>query len=462
MTWTNGARFFSPDYGLKAGALADAIGKQGPLMVDRHRALWSYASGVWRPEEARGEVARRTVALLGERYRPAHLRAVRDVLAATLPELQNLPVTPYINFRNCMLAWETGERLDHHPEYLSTVQLQVDWNPDARCPEFEAFIERAVPEDDRARAWQLLGYLIMSGNPLQRLFMLIGTGGNGKGIYLNVIRALLGEENIATASLQDLADDKFASADLQGMMANVCGDIDASFIQNTARVKELSGDDIVRAQHKGLRAFKFKFWGKAIFSANAIPGSADSSRGWTRRWEVIRFPYEPTKPDPGLSAKVTSREELQGIAVRAVIALQALMTDGDFARGESAQKAHEEFREKANRVIRWMNDPDSNVTKEEGVWNKGTVLLKAFRQWEADDSGHGGNACGAQKFTELARQAGLRYAIRNGNRGFWGLRVSDTVLIPPRDQQWVNRGSDVHQTAPSPPPAPEQTTLDLG
>ena len=70
MTWANGARFFSPDYGLMAGRLADAVQASGPLLVDIvDGRFWVYADGVWKPED--GEIRRRVVQLLGERYRPA-------------------------------------------------------------------------------------------------------------------------------------------------------------------------------------------------------------------------------------------------------------------------------------------------------------------------------------------------------------------------------------------------------
>jgi hypothetical protein len=111
-------------------------------------------------------------------------------------------------------------------------------------------------------------------------------------------------------------------------------------------------------------------------------GSSDSSKGWLRRWEVINFPYEPTKPDPGLSKRCTTPEELAGIAVKAVDALRMLMERGQFSRGESADTVHAEFAEKANRAIRWINDPDSAVVRDPDVWNKGTILVQAFREWE--------------------------------------------------------------------------------
>lgn len=428
----------------------------GPLMVDAQGVFWVYGDGVWRPDMTGVEIRRRAVRLLGERYRPAHYRTLLEVLATMCEEFAVAPASSVMNLRNGMLRWQGDPDpvlLDHHPEFMSTVRLPIDWDPTATCPTFDAFLDEAVPADDRDRAWQVLGYLLMSGNPLQRMFMLTGTGGNGKGVYLNVLRALLGDENTAAEPLHDLSENRFSTAELHGKLANICGDIDATFIQNTGRIKELCGDDRMKGERKNERQFYFKFWGKAIFSANAVPGSSDSSKGWTRRWEVVPFPYAPTKPDPTISHRIVSRE-LPGIALKAVYALRQLMEAGEFSRGESAETAHAEFAEKANRVLRWMNDPDSNVTLESDTWNKGTILLSAFRQWEAYDQGNGHKDIGTQRFNELARQAGLLQTKRDGHRGYYGLRVADTVLARPADQRWRNQHRGPVEKRPEVPSVP--------
>lgn len=464
MTWSTGARFFHQDYGLKAGALADAVLKEGPVLIDGAGTFWVYRGGVWRPDDK--EIRRRVVRLLGERHRPAHLRAVVELLAGTVEHFEVEPVSNMINMRSGLLRWRADPDpllLEHHDACLSSVQLPVDWDPAAVCPDFDAFLESAVPEDDRDRAWQVLGYLMMSGNPFQKLFLLTGGGGNGKGVFLNVVRALVGEDNFSAVPLRRFAETQFASAELHGKLANVCGDIDARFIEDTGRIKELAGDDKIDAERKGRDPFKFLFWGKAIFSANAIPGASDSSKGWLRRWEVINFPYEPTKPDPTLSARCTTPESLAGIAVKAVAALRTLMAEQQFTRGESAETAHAEFAEKANRAIRWINDPDSKVVRDPDCWNKGTILVQAFREWEEYDSGDKNKKTGVQHINELLRQSGLRYAIRRGQRGYYGVRITGTVFIKDADKPYLNVTlGEVHQSAPEPEPGFEQPALDQG
>lgn len=460
MSWAAGAKFFSPDYGLIAGRLVDAVEKDGPLLVDaRDGRFWVYEAGVWRLED--GDVRRRAVRILGDRYRPAHARTLVEMLSAHVERFTVSPITGVINFANGLLYWRDDPDpalIGHSPECLSTVQLPVEWDPSARCPSFDAFLEASLPADDVDRAWEVLGYLMMAGNPLQRMFLLSGSGGNGKGVFLNVARAMLGRGNYSSVNLHDIAgDDRFASAELYSKLANICGDIDATFIEKTGRIKELCGDDVINAQRKFGQPFQFLFWGKAIFSANAIPGTSDSSVGWSRRWEVIEFPYAPTKPDPHLSRRITE-SELPGIAVKAVHALRMLMDNGAFTSGESREKAHSEFADKANKVRRWLDDPDSGVERCEGeIFNKGTILLKAFREWEEHDSGSRTHT-GVQRFNELCRQAGLRPTAKRGTRGYYGARITRFVFTTPQDRVWINYESGTPRSAPPDTP-PEPATL---
>lgn len=401
---------------------------------------WVYDGGVWQPGEK--VVHQRIVGMLGERYRPAHSNAIRDVMRAMCPEIDIAPVPQLINVTNGMIDWKAPSLpalLSHDPKYLSTVQLPWAWAAEpSSCAEFEAFLEAAVAPDDRARVWELIGYLLMSGNPLQRMFLMTGGGGNGKGVLLAVIRALLGKRNLAAVPLDDFVENRFASADTLGKLCNLCGDIDVGFIEKTGKIKTLSGEDDVRAERKGLDGFTFEFWGKAVFSANGIPTSSDSSRGWLRRWEVIHFPNEPAKPDRGLKARLTTRSSLEAVMVRAVLALRGLMERGEFSHGVSARDAHREFAERSNPVLAWIAD---TAYYDPSAWYARDVLINRFRLWHRREN-PGGREWSSHLFYERLRQVrGVREAKIQGTRGFRGLRFNEDVhmvdLSTDADQQKV-------------------------
>ena len=135
----------------------------------------------------------------------------------------------------------------------------------------------------------------MPGNPLHKMFLLYGRGFNGKGVLLRVFTALAGML-ISAVSLHSLAAERFARAALFGKLVNICGDIDGAHIERTGLLKQLTGEDLISAEHKFARPFEFTNWAVPLFSANEIPSSSDTSRGWLDRWGA--FQYLPPTPSP--------------------------------------------------------------------------------------------------------------------------------------------------------------------
>jgi putative DNA primase/helicase len=427
-----GSKFFHPDLGLAAVRAADAVLDLGPVRVGAlDGRWWCYERGVWAPNDL--EISRRVVQLLGERYRGHHSENVQDVLRTRVPLLEIEPVTAVVNVPNGLLHWRAPDGpylAEHDPAALSTVQLPVEWDPSATCPGVDAFLAGAVDPDDLQRVWEMIGYLVMSGNPLQRMFLLNGPGGNGKGVLLGVIGALLGKANTVAVSLHSFATNRFAPARLAGRLANICGDIPSAYIEDTAKIKELAGQDRIDAEEKGRDPFSFEFWGKSIFSCNGLPGSADGSKGWTRRWEIVSFPNAPAAPDRGLRDRLCEPAELRGVLVKAIGALRALMDRGDFVRGEAAEVVHRDFAIRSNKLLAWIDE--EMVMHPEG-WTPRGDLLRAFRWWDANEN-PSGKAMSSQTFYDRIRQIeGLRESKRRGVRGVAGMVKRSEVheVLPP-------------------------------
>lgn len=440
-------KLFNKD-GLRAHAAAAQIVTAGPIRYGADGVFWTYRDGLWSPGDQ--DVHGRIVGALGELYRPAHSHAIRDVLRAQLPEIDVAPVTRYINFRNGLVDWADNlapRQIGHDPGFLSTVQLPIEWDDGAStCADFDTFLDQSVPRDDVLRVWEILGYLMMSGNPLQKLFLFTGGGGNGKGVLMAVIMAILGRRNVSSVPLTDFAENQFATADVHGKLANICGDIDTTYIERTGRIKELAGEDQVRGERKFGQPFYFDFWGKALFSANGIPTSSDGSRGWLRRWEIVSFPFEPQKPDRGLKARLTTPESLRAIAQRSVYALRDLMEREHFYHGESAAGAHAKFAVRNNRVLAWIED---SAYIDPTARNERSSLYRAYRMWDAAEN-PGGRSMSATTFYERLEQVpGVRAVKVRGVRLITGLRLNTDVhlvdLTEPEEEGGAETGVETER-----------------
>lgn len=417
-------QLFDPKEGLRARTAANVVLGMGPLRWGQDGWFWAYDNGVYVPGEE--VVHRRIVEALGEKYRGSHDTAIRAVLRALIPPIDCSPVPQYVNFRNGLLDWAhpSGPKLiPHDPSVPSTVQLMIDWDPTAQCPEFHAFLGEVIAPDDVPRVWEVIGYMLMSGNPLHRAFLLAGGGRNGKSAFMRTVLAILGRANISHVPLADFSQSRFATAQLYGRTANVCGDIDSTYLENTGRFKEAVGEDELSAEHKFGQPFRFTAWCSMLFSANEIPGSADSSKGWVDRWEVIPFPnYIGDRVDRTLEPRLQAPASLQGIAAAGVAALRVLMDRQSFRTTTAGQEAKEEFARKSNPLYQWLED-NATVTGSAADFARGTELYGNYKSW-AEDAGM--KQLGRIKFYEKLRQCGdlgVTPVKRGGVDGYKGLRL---------------------------------------
>lgn len=414
--------FFGKGQGLLASKLAASVMAAGPLAHGRDDRMWVYDGGVWVPgdKELRGRVIR----LLGDRYRGSYVKTVQDVVIDRTDEVKSEPIPEFINFRNGLLNWRTGVLVPHDPKVMSTVQVPVDWDESATCPAFDKFLSEVLHADSVEFFWEVAGYGLRPGNPLQVAFLLLGSGGNGKSTALGALTALYGQENVSAVSLKDLTDNRFMKADLFGKLANIAGDIDAGYVENTAQFKQITGGDVISAEHKNRDAFTFQSWAVPFFSANKAPGSSDVSDGYLRRWVVVNFPnrFEPVA-DNRLNVSLTDPAELAGMAVHAVAALRTLVERGTFEYPETVKAAKEEFAQSLDQSREFIAE---QCQTGDGLWDSRKMLYASYKGW-ASGSGH--KELGSREFFKRLRQQGYEEkkqgAKAEAERGFAGLRVSE-------------------------------------
>jgi putative DNA primase/helicase len=383
-----------------------------------------YNNGVWTPgvDRIEGEI----VKLLGNRYRNAHTRNVLDVIRHQ-PETVRItrdPLPEFINVPNGMVRWNDSVLLTHSPAYRSTVQLPIEYDPDATCPKFDKFLADVLPLDcyepcdgGPGFIWELIGYALYSGNPLHIAVLFFGKGRNGKGTLLRIMKAVIGARNTSAVGLHELTENRFRAATLFGKTANLAGDLDSRWIDNTAAFKSITGGDTIQGEHKYGAVFDFTPWALPIYSANKPFGSADSSEGWKARWVVVPFPTMFPGDDPGLDARLQTGPELRGILRRGIEALPALMQRGRLPRPASVANAKEYFIAASDVVRAWVDeacefDPDA--------WTPRQDLYSKYSQHTVFDGSKRLSA--AAFYNRLEQIRGVTPHKSVGVRGFRGIR----------------------------------------
>ncbi|OBK51436.1 hypothetical protein A5657_18130 [Mycobacterium kubicae] len=431
--------FFAQSGGLLVRTLADSVTSSVTCGYNQtNNAFYVYDAGVFTPDNNR--IDAHIVGLLDERWRPTHTANALGVIRHHR-STRNITCTPdarWINTANGMVDWRNGARFDHSPNYGSTVQLPVEFHAEAACPAVDQFLAEVLPLDcytptedcPQGFIWELIGYAMYSGNPHHIAVMLWGKGRNGKGALIRLIKALLGEANCASVGLQELVENRFRAAELYGKLANLVGDLDPTWLKNTAMFKSITGADTIAAERKFGQPFTFTPWALPIYSTNKPFGSADSSEGWNDRWIVVPFPRSFTDDDKDvyIDAKLQNPAELQGAMARGIAALRTLMKRGHLAIPPSVAEAKQQFILASDSVRSWI---DSYCVLKSGVFTSRTELFSAY---QTDTALDGTKQLSNREFYSRVEQiAGIDAHKRDGVRGFRGIRRKTLEELLKRD-----------------------------
>jgi putative DNA primase/helicase len=266
--------------------------------------------------------------------------------------LVNPKAKELINLKNGMLDWKTGEILPHSPDYLSTIQLNAEYDPSATCPELDQFLKDVVIADALPMVEEWIGYLMIPDTGQQKMFIASGPGGNGKGTFLKIVSTFLGEENTSSISLFDIAEDRFSTAGLFGKLANFRDDLDTEKINRTGKMKAIVSGDAVNAEYKGRDQFRFRPFARHIFATNHLPHTSDFSEGYFDRFVITDFPNRirgTAKDIKDYDAVLMSRPHFfSALLNKALVGLRRLKSQGKFTYAESTQRELEEYKSDNN------------------------------------------------------------------------------------------------------------------
>jgi putative DNA primase/helicase len=323
--------------------------------------LYEYVDGVFVRDE--NVVTKRTAAALGRRWsRTVNGQIEAHLLNIDLPEV-GLPDLPrgrldYIVLENGIYWWEDDTLEAHAPELGALTKLPITRDPIAIPHATLEWFQTVLGDDDELHRhmWEVIGYLLMTGNPLQKIFLFHGEGGNGKGTLMRLLRAMLGQKNYSSVSLHQLVDDRFATSGLYGKIANISGDLSSRFLADPQVLKEITGGDSISASRKFGQSFEFVPYAVPVFASNEYFRTSDSSIGWRRRWEVIEFTRRVDTLG-GFDEQVLF-EDIPGIFNVAMEGLRRLMARGKFAPPVAAVEAAERLHDAADPFMLWLEEDD--------------------------------------------------------------------------------------------------------
>lgn len=266
---------------------------------------------------------------------------------------------PYlVNVRNGLLDIRDMSFKEHTPSYLSTVQLNVEYNPQAHCPQFEKFLNEVLDCRLIPLVQEILGYLLTTNTSAQKSFVLLGPARTGKSTLLWVVEyLLLGKKNVSNIPWQEIGD-KFKTAELLGKLANVFSDLPSKSIDDTGIFKVVTGEDYLMAEKKNKNPFKFRPFARLVFSCNELPKNyVDRTEGFYRRLIIVPFNRQIDKNKIDKALKYKFQREKEGILNWALEGLKRLYENNfEFSENELTDEVKKEYKRENNNVISFVEE----------------------------------------------------------------------------------------------------------
>ena len=134
--------------------------------------------------------------------------------------VESLNNTNSLNLKNGLLNFDTWTVSPHTPDVYSTIQLDVTFNPEAKCDLWLQTLHEIFPDDDGAQKISILqeffGLYTTKENKYEKALLLIGEGANGKSLILWILLHLLKKENVSAIPLEKFDNHFFISSTFWG------------------------------------------------------------------------------------------------------------------------------------------------------------------------------------------------------------------------------------------------------
>lgn len=279
------------------------------------------------------------------------------------------PPNRMINFENGVYDLDEEELKDHDPDYNFSYKVPIEYpEKPPECDEIDNFLSSIVETDEEVKTLkEIAGYLLLPDYPINKAFILVGQGNNGKSRYIDLLKNLIGEENYANKSLHELEENRFSTQKLYGKLACFDDDLPSDKIHHSNKIKKLTGGSDVGAEVKYGGQFDFKNYANLVFATNEMPQTLDNSDGFFRRWVIIDFPYKfKSNPDPDnkyhkqaipereLMSAITDEEQLQGFVWEVVEDLKDILSNDEFTYALTPNEIRQKWREYSVPMVRFI------------------------------------------------------------------------------------------------------------
>ncbi|WP_260615188.1 phage/plasmid primase, P4 family [Microbispora sp. KK1-11] len=427
-------------------ALVDRFGDVVRFCADRGRWLaWDGTRWEWQPVSGGivREYAKRVARALpeGDKQSTTHKKYALSASGVTAMLTQastdtrtvvafgDLDAHPFeLNTPAGIIDLTSGQLLPSDASRLHTRITSCAPDPSADTTLWTQFLNDTFGADDELISYlrRLVGYSATGAVTRHVLPFCVGSGGNGKGVFLEALMAVLGDYATTAPSgfLMAKAHPQHETeiARLAGVRMVVCSEVGDDDRFDEVKVKLLTGGDSLTARFMRQDHFTFTATHTLWLMGNHKPHVRAGGRAFWRRLRLI--PFEHEVPEDKMI------DDLQGILARDhgpallawIVAGAAEYAAGGLAEPERVKAATAEYAADQDTVSRFVEERChlAPLTPDH-VQTQTTKLRQAYEAWCYSE---GEAPVSAKKLTqELARKFGVGQDRTSKARSYTGIAL---------------------------------------
>jgi len=353
-----------------------------------------------------------------------HLAMIRlaQSMRPALPE--QFDQDPWLlNLQNGVLDLRTCGLAPHDPGQMLTRLAPVAYDPTARCPKWLAFLDR-IMDGNRGLIEYLqvaVGYSLTGDVSEQKLFILYGTGANGKSTFLETVRGMMGDYGKATAS-ETLLARRF-----DGIPNDVAALRGARLVSTTetgdgrrlaeAKVKLMSGGDTMTARFMRAEFFEFRPVWKLWLATNHKPTIRGTDLAIWRRIKLIPFNVAIPEPEQDRHLADKLRAEWPGILAWALEGCITWQSCGGLPEAPEVTQATQDYKDEMDTLAMFIAEC---CDQGQGLQVRSGALYTAYTAW---CQASGEQPATKQAFGRQLTERGYNRSHDRAGRTYLGLSI---------------------------------------
>lgn len=332
---------------------------------------------------------------------------------AEIPDFNKKPDEIRIPLKNGTLIFKNGkvEVTGFKMEYYSTYQLSFAYDPEAKAPIWQKFLDRVLP--DKALQYILLefmGYLFAKEMTIEKMLLLFGSGRNGKSVVNEIIHALLGKENVTSFSVTSLCDSKSQTRPfIENNLLNYSQEFGSGKFDLDI-FKILVSNQKIEVKKLYQNPYIIENYGRIASNCNVLPRVTENKDAFYRRLIILPFKEKihEDEVDINLANKIIS-SELSGVFNMVIEGMKRLVEQNGFTHSEIVEEELKKYRNDSNSVLTFLDDENYIPLKTHKV-----AIAEFLQSYNSYCSRNNYQPFSSGKFNEQLREAGYEISRSTG------------------------------------------------